>query len=166
MNFDAKFLIDYHTFFINHTLVSSFHNCLLLLPYSNYIIANDLIMDILNSEQYSNEEKETIFNKFKPIMGTIEQNSTIIDEIENQNKLVSSAICINALEGLYLALTASFDNENLQFTEKTLEDLDIFDFDALSASEHFKCPLFTTNQELVDIIEENNLPIQYIIPEI
>lgn len=166
MNFEAKFLIDYQTFFINHTIVSSFHNCLLLLPYSNYIIANDLIMDILNSETYSNEEKENIFNKFKPIMGAIEKNSTIIDEIENQNKLVSSAICINALEGLYLALTASFDNENLQFTEKTLENLDIFDFDALSASEYFKCPLFTTNQELVDIIEENNLQIEYIVPQI
>ena len=99
-------------------------------------------------------------------MGAIEKNSTIIDEIENQNKLVSSAICINVLEGLYLALTASFDNENLQFTEKTLENLDIFDFDALSASEDFKCPLFTTNQELVDIIEENNLQIEYIVPQI
>ena len=166
MNFEAKFLIDYHTFFINHELVSSFHDCLLLLPYSNYILANDLIMDVLNSEKYSTEEKETIFNKFQPIMGAIEKNKSIIEEVTNANKLISSAICINAMESLYLAFTASFDNENLTFNESTLDDLDIFDFDALAASEHFKCPLFTTNEELVDIIENNNLQVEYILPEI
>lgn len=160
----GKFLIDYETLFMNHELLTGFHDCLLMVPFSSFVIFHDMVREGMESDFYNEQEKETFLAFYKPFIDVIVGNHQIIDEMQEGNKKKSSMICLSTEDNLYLCFTGSFENSDLKFSDETLKDLDVFDFDVLNACVSFNCPLFSTRKKLEQIIEQDELNIELVIP--
>ena len=166
MNFTTKFVLDYETLFINHEILNSLSNCLLIVPYSSFYLTDEMLTDVFNSTDYTEEQKAYLYDLFKPFMNAIYNNDNILQDIINEEKQISNPIKLNNSNNISISITASFDNNKLLFSQETLENLDVYNFDVLSSAQHFECPILTTNDAIINLINKEKLPIDYIYPDL
>lgn len=166
MKLKGKFILDYETLFVNHQVLNDFHDCLLIVPYSNFVLFNQLIKDCLQSEDYSNTERDTLKQFYKPFVDTVFSNKKVFEEIVNKRKELSSPICISTMNSLFLCFSNSFVNPKLKIHKDAFKQLDKFTYDVLAISQKIDAPIFTTNKDLLAFVKNNNTNVQYIEPNI
>ena len=161
MKLDGKLLFDYQTLLDNPRLLEQFPNSLLLLPYSNFCLINDTLEAFSEDESISQEEKDNIIPEFIPFLDFIFSFPNLLEQIVDEKKLQSNAIFLDRLNNVFFNFTGNFDTSNkFNLPEEVVND--IYVYNVICASIEFDCPIFTTNQDLINLIKKYNLPVDFI----
>lgn len=160
MKLDGKLLFDYETLLENPKLLTLFPKNLLLLPYSSFCLINDTLESFEADETITVEEKNEVFSEFLPFLEFVFGFPELMTQIVEEKKLQSDAICLNRLEDIFFSFTGNFEPNSFNLPKEVVADPYIFN--VICASIEFDCPIFTTNQQLINIIKKYNLPVDFV----
>ena len=160
MKLDGKLLFDYETLLTNPNYLTAFPNTLILVPYSTFALLNNTLTAFAEDDSVSDEDKIAILGEFDALFDYIFNFKIIFDEITIERKLQSKSICLDKSKNIFLSFTGLFSENKYNLPAEVHEDRYLSD--VISASLEFDCPIFTENKTLIEIIRENELPVEFI----
>lgn len=163
MNLKGKYIIDSHLLYFDMFQLGNLQNCLVQLPYSQYMIFLKLVEKTLQSDKYTDEEKAQFSSMYKPFIDLIKSNKPAIDQMIDNEEFESPAICLNTIDALFLNFTNKNIPIKLDLPQEAREELSVFQYEILNTSYVLKSPIFTTNEELIALIKKYNIPVTYFV---